>query len=203
MDFIVQRKMTANKYIYEVLGDNTYCGESNYTFNIGLRNITIFSNGEPVYVLKQTNWWIKMITYFPLFWLAPIGQFPKYKFFDKGAFKGETKCSFFTPKRIIVVENRNYEIYLHSNNYISILKNDVQIALIKKSDWTKGEQNRYAITFDEHLESDMALLFLFTIFVDNIFYPNRFRVNYVKYEKTIGHDKLYHRTTWKSPQGDI
>lgn len=77
------------------------------------------------------------------------------------------------------------------------MKNNVQIALLKKSEITMAEENKYIISFDENLENDVGLLTLFVAFIDVIFYPNRYTLNYVKYEKTIGIDKLYNRTLWK------
>lgn len=132
-----------------------------------------------------------------MYWILPIGLFPQYKFYHREICIGKTKISFFSPRRIIIINNICYELYLHNNNYISILKNNVQIALIKKSEMTMAEENKYIISFDENLEKDVGLLTIFVAFIDVIFYPNRYKLNYVKYEKTIGIDKLYNRTLWK------
>ena len=55
-------------------------------------------------------------------------------------------------------------------NYISIMKDDVQIALIKKSVLTIGEQNRYDVDFDYISEKDKVFILLMIAFVDVVFF---------------------------------
>ena len=79
------------------------------------------------------------------------------------------------------------------------MKDGVQIALVKKMHLSIMEQNNYVIEFEEDaVNRDYVLILLFVAFIDNVYFPNNFRIDAIKYEKTIGMDKYKNRTLWKS-----
>ena len=190
------RKMHLNKYEYSIEQDDSVLAEASLDYGILSRCIT--SEGCNIkYTMKQNNWLLKILMVIPKIFI-PIDLFPKYNIFLDEEIIGKTKAAFCTPKREIIIDNSLYEIYLHSNNYISVMKDDVQIALIKKSVLTIGEQNRYDVDFDYATEKDKVFVLLMVAFADIVFFPNRLRFDADKYEKTIGKDKMAHRTLWKS-----
>ncbi len=190
------RKMHLNKYEYSIEQNDSVSAEVSFDYGILSRNIT--SKGNNIkYTMKQRNWLLKILMVIPKLFI-PVDLFPKYNIFFNEEIIGKTKVAFCTPKRELTINNSLYEIYLHSNNYISIMKDDVQIALVKKSVLTFGEQNRYDVDFDYITEKDMVFALLMVAFADVVFYPNRLRIDAIKYEKTIGKDKMSQRTFWQS-----
>ena len=170
---------------------------SPYNYGILPKKITA-TDKNTMYTISQTNWALKLLTLIPLFWILPIDCFPKYKVFKNGILLGKSSVAFFTPRRKLVIQNHKYEFYLHNDNYVSIMKDDIQIALVKKSILSLAEENNYVIDFENAVECDYTLIILFVAFIDIIFFPNHFRIDAIKYEKTIGIDKYKHRTLWKS-----
>lgn len=190
------RKMHLNKYKYSIEQDDSVSAGVSFDYGILSRNIT--SKGNNIkYTMKQGNWLLKILLLIPKLFI-PIDLFPKYKIFFNEEIIGKTKVAFCTPKRQLIINNSLYEKYLHSNNYLSIMKDDVQIALVKKSVLTFCEQNRYDVDFDCVTEKDIVFILLMVAFADVVFFPNRLRIDAVKYEKTIGKDKMSQRTLWHS-----
>ena len=196
MKIVVERELKANKYEFDIEGKNLH-SEVNYTFGVLLRRIKIYNEcGVPVYIFKQTNFLFKIIM-FMLFWILPDRSCPQYKFFDEGIYKGESAIKMFTPQRIVIINNHEYELYLHSNNYVSIMKDKIQVGLIKKNNISILEKNKYLVFFDEKKENDILLVLLLVTYTDIIYFPKRFRFNYYYNEKSIGVDMLYDRTLWR------
>ena len=192
----VIRKIHLNKYTYSIEQDNSVSAEVSFDYGVLSRCIT--SMGKNIkYTMKQNNWLLKILMVIPKIFI-PIDLFPKYNIFLDEKIIGKTRVAFCTPKRKIVIDNSIYEIYLHSNNYISIMKENIQIALVKKSVLNINEQNRYDVDFDYISEKDKVFILLMIAFIDVVFFPNRLRFDAVKYEKTIGKDKMEYRTLWES-----
>ncbi|QIB70170.1 hypothetical protein Ami103574_13095 [Aminipila butyrica] len=190
------RHLKLKKYTYE---SDIYRAEAEYTLGYALKKLTAFNKENEIeYELKQENWWLKVLTYIP-FWelILGIGVFPPYKFYHKGIYCGRTRTTLWKSYSIIEMENEIYELYLHSNNYISILKNDVQSALVQKEELTVAERNTYHLNVDESLVEDINLMSLFIAFIDIVFFPQAPEFWLERSDKTIGPDKLYYRTRWK------
>ncbi|WP_312093536.1 hypothetical protein [Aminipila sp.] len=190
------RHLKLKKYTYE---SGIYHAESKYPLGFGFGKLTAFNQENEIeYELKQENWWQQILICIP-FWgfFLGIDMFPPYEFYHRGVHCGKTRVSFWTPRRIIEMDNGVYELYTHSNNYISILKNDIQIALVQKEEVTIEERNTYHLNVDESLVNDMNLMALFIAFIDIVFFPNGPEFWLERSERTIGPDKLYYRTYWK------
>lgn len=196
----IKRKISDGKFCYTIDDDNVYYGESNFTFGVLLRKLSI-TNTEKNYTYKLIQDSIfQQIIYLCGLWMLPIDLFPKYKVFLNNKCIGATKVSFFTPLRKVYINENEYELCIHSNNYISIMKNNIQIALIKKDSFTEMEQHRYDVIYDNKNESDVGILFLLIDFIDIIYFPSKNRISYYKYETTIGKDKYYLRTLWTAEE---
>ena len=193
----ITRTMKCHKYEYIMNEFRDIYAQSPYNYNILLKNITVREQNV-FYTIRQTNWVLKIIALILLFWILPIDFFPKYKLFKNGVLIGTSKVSFFSPGRKLFIQNSIYEFYLHNDNYVSIMKDNVQIALVKKLELSIVGENHYIIDFEDSIGIDNALILLFVAFIDVIFFPNRFSVDAIRYEKTIGIDKYKQRVFWKS-----
>lgn len=197
MYFDVSRTLELRKFVYKMSTKNFYA-YSNYTFGIFLREIAAFdSKTETLYQMKQENWLFKILTWIPVFWILPISMFPCFSIYKNKEKIGKTNLAFATPLRRVDVENDTYEFCIHSNNYVSILKNDIQTALIKKEPQTYCGQSKYGVLCSDMIDSDVLLLFMFVAFIDVHFFKNRNRIDYLKYEKTAGYDGFNERTVWR------
>ncbi|MBE7043935.1 MAG: hypothetical protein E7397_00250 [Ruminococcaceae bacterium] len=193
----IVRKMRTTKYEYHIQESPDYIAECNYTFGIWTRRILVRDCMRTVACsMKQTNFIFKMLTWIPLFWILSIGLFPKYKIYIGNQLSGETKVSFHTPKRNIVINDHIYELYLHNDNYVSIMMDERQIALVKKNNLTIWGKNCYRVDVSD--EADTRLILMLIALIDVMFFPNRLEINAIEYEKTIGKDELHERTLWTS-----
>ena len=192
----IVKYIKVNKYIYNVDENKKCYAEANYTFGFLNRKITaVTSNKNETFVLCQTKWLLKLITIIPIFWLMHTEVFPYYNLYYNGMIIGRTKNSFFKSKCVIVICEQNYELYLHSNNYVSIMREDEQIALLKKETRSFNERGLYEVKYEENKLSQIILLLLVT-FADVIFFNNHLKLYSIKYEKAVGRDKFYYRTLW-------
>lgn len=196
MYFDIKKELKLKKIHYSVLQKNSYKGQANITLGVLLRRIVVSNliTGH-TYKLKQNNIFYKLLYICVGCWL-PIDLFPEYRLYSNNKYIGKTKVSFCTPKRILRIGNDIYELCIHSNNYISIMKNNIQIALVQREKSIHMEQSKYHVVYDEKLENNMELLFLLIIFIDIIYFPQGNKINYFKYETTAGNDKYFSRTSW-------
>ena len=193
MVFDVKRTLELNKFVYKMSTQSCYA-QSNYTFGLLLRKIAAFDpKTETVYQMKQENWLLKILT----FWVLPLAMFPSFHIYKNGKKIGKTHAVFATPLRKMNIGNDAYELCIHSNNYVSVLKSNVQIALIKKESLTYCEQNTYEVFCSDEIDGDVLLLLMFVACIDVHFFKNGNRIDYLKCEKTIGVDKFKERTTWR------
>ena len=86
----------------------------------------------------------------------------------------------------MIVQDHKYELLLQSNNIVLLLKDNAKIALIKKETKTVLEQNCYQIKPENVQNQELDFMILLTVLADLIFFPNRFRIDYLKYETTVG-----------------
>ncbi len=78
-----------------------------------------------------------------------------YFYFLKKAFHNNITFSY---------NNEPYEIYSHGNNYFSIVKNEIQIALVKADDYIiMGEQKIKCSYLSEYIEKQFLLMLLMYI----------------------------------------
>lgn len=153
--------MRTTKYEYHIQESPDYIAECNYTFGIWTRRILVRDCMRTVACsMKQTNFIFKMLTWIPLFWILSIGLFPKYKIYIGNQLSGETKVSFHTPKRNIVINDHIYELYLHNDNYVSIMMDERQIALVKKTTSQSGEKTVTGLMFRMRQMQDWYLCWL-------------------------------------------
>lgn len=197
MKIIVERNLKLSKYKYYIKSSKKYYAESNHTFGLLPRKIRVFDEKRQIiYYIKQKNFLLSILLSVITMFL-PFIVYKVFEFYNKDVYKGKTYPYMFNHTKIINFDDCKYELYVHSNNYISIMKNGIQIGLIKKQNITIEEKNTYIVLYDETMESDMAFIFSLTVFVDVCYFKNRLRIDYYRYEKTVGKDKLYERTLWR------
>lgn len=196
----IVKNIKFNKYLYTVNEYPDYHAEANYDYALLPRKIEAMS--EHTYVLHQTMWILKLITLLPIFWIFHSDAFPRYKLFKDGDLIGRTYISFFSPRRKFVADTHLYELYLHSNNIVSVMKDNTQAAIIKKDIKSFNEQGYYMIEYNEN-NIELGLLMLLVAYVDVAFFNSHFKFYSIKYEKTVtvGKDKFFCRTLWHPENG--
>ncbi len=191
MKVIINRKLQNKKFLY-YLNDDTLVGHTNITFGFLPCIIEVFGNRG--LSLKQ-NILLKLINNFPI---LNLESFAPFKLYENGKHIGIAKTVFLQPAFKVIIKKNTYEIRQHNKNFISVMKNNFQIALYKKDAITEQEMNRYAVSYDENA-ADSALIYLFCIFSDSVFYNNDRSFSYLKYERDfIPNDKKYlNRINWE------
>lgn len=117
--------------------------------------------------------------------------FFKHKLYKEKNYIGKEKVKKWEVT-ICLKNNDFYEISQHNNNMFSILKNNIQFALIKREEIT-WNTNFYNVIFDENIEQDISILILF------VMYGSRFFVKQSTLDFTYGAsfiDYKEERTKW-------
>lgn len=113
--------------------------------------------------LKQIVFYFCILLFLRYIWSV----FSKLKIKFNNSTVGSIKHLFFSNTINILLNENKYEIYSHGGNYFSIMKNDVQIALIN----TDGKMVMNELCFDcKYSNEDMRNIALFTILIDTYFY---------------------------------
>ena len=196
MNICVERNLKFPQYVYAIKQEPTCFGKVNYTYGIKLRKMFVYDKKENL-CLKQENCFLKIINILPFFMFY---NFPAFIYYKNDIKSGKTYVNPYSRRKLLTLEHNTYEVYLHNNNYISIMKNDVQIAIVKKHEWTDVERHKYDVNYDEKRIHDMKIILLLIMYVDIIFFSNHFTWSYKKYEKTIGLKEKYpERISWMPP----
>lgn len=176
----MSRKLKFGEYSYTFSGGD-YSGRVNHTLNIPPRKMQLFKDGEEFYLFRQKNVFYNVIMLLPRF--LGFDMVPPYYLFHGGKTVGKSKVSFCSPKRRVAVGDDIYKIDLHSNNFISVTKNEQEIAMIEKEKISIAEIHVYHIDIKDEKEAEM--IFLLAMVADCRFYPQRGRWSYWKYERTL------------------
>ncbi len=133
-----------------------------------------------------------------LFYLLTRTQsFPEFIIYRKGLAAGKTKPDLLKSGEGLYLDETYYTIRLHSKNYMSVFKEDSQIALIKKSDVTYANQNEYKVLCERELYEDRAWLMILVMFADTVFWNQRMRWDAVRWERTLGKERFPECLKWK------
>lgn len=190
---IIERRLSIHKYDYKIINQDRVGGEANHTYYFLPRRIRV-TDSDRVLELNQTSYMLKFINSLPI---LSLETFTPFKLFVNGIYAGKTKKRLFKPIFDISVNKETYCLSLHSNNFISLMKNGVQVALYRKETRTNVERNVYFAKFNLKGEIDEALILLFCVLIDVVFYRNNSRISALKYEKTIVFDDLNNdRVNW-------
>ena len=193
MDIYIERNIT-----YFIKNYNVYC-TANITLGIMPVKIKMLSNGCSI-IIKQYPFLLKLINSLPI---LNCENFTPFKIYKDNVKCGKGKHILFKPLYIFTINNDIYEIRHHSNNYISLMRNNVQIALYYKNITSVAEHNIYNVkcVYDTEM---LNIILLFCAFIDVIFYPNNGNFSYIKKEKTfVFNDKYEERINWKPPKNII
>ncbi len=124
-------------------------------------------------------------------------SFPEFIIYRKGLIAGKTKPDLLKSGERLYLDETCYTIRLHSKNYMSVFKEDSQIALIEKSDITYANQNEYKVSCERELYEDRAWLMILVMFADTVFWDSRMQWNAVRWERTLGKERFPECLEWK------
>lgn len=183
--------MNAKKITYYI-NNNNIEGTANITLGILPIKITV-QNSNHCIVLKQSPLILKLINALPI---LSYETFTPFKIYKDSIFCGRGTHVLFRPIFKFKMEGNRYELRHHSNNYISLIRENKQIALFQKKSLSISEKRSYFVKCINEAEI-LDIIMLFCAFADVIFYPNNKSVAYIKWDKTyVINDKYASRTYW-------
>lgn len=199
MNLKISKNLTPSKFTYDVYRDGLLMDEircsATTTYGITLRKIQIINSSTANSLeLNQENIFIRLLSLLPIINTVTLPNFVLYVNRTK---RGYTKTKFFKPDKYIMAEGHCVELHLHKDNYVSVMVDGKQIALIQKEALAVLEKNQYNIIFENNIEIDFIALL--TVFIDiSFFRKNELRISAVKWEKSIdiGKDKYQSRLAW-------
>lgn len=120
---------------------------------------------------KDVNLVVNSIVWIVL-WLVSLLWCPPYQIYENNRPVGE-----FVKKRGACYrasyKKDTYEITEHTGDRVSIMKNDVQIALISRNTVAWNNENIYCILYQKACsEEDLCFLFMICVFCDRVFYSD-------------------------------
>lgn len=184
MNLIVERRLKKFCLQYRFESLPQYLAEVKPAAGVGMYQVNVRCNERPRYTLKQKNVFQKIIALL-LFPLISQRTWPVYQCYENGENIGHTIPHSYSPREELLLRESHYELYLHSNNYISIFKEGVQVALAQRDSKLYCEQTKIFITIDETLEADLCRVLLIVAYADEVYFPQRLRWDYCRFEKTI------------------
>lgn len=201
MTFFAERKLKSCGYIYRTDGEKFYA-RANYTFGILSRKAELCDkDGKAVCTLKQRSTALKLVS-LPFRVIVPDYSMNKYYFYKNGELCGSTAGKPFSSGLVLDTRDGVYRFRTHSDNYISVMKDESQAALIKKESVSVNEANRYKVIFDDKAVHKEFALFL-TAFADVCYNPVKVSdLASVRYGKTVGKEKYPEMIEWKPEENN-
>jgi hypothetical protein len=194
MQTIITRTAKHGKTQYTLPWKKSLLGEANWTLlGLWLQEISVKDKMKCLFMLKQTNWLIKILNLIP-----PLSffTFTPFKCFRNEILCGSSKRNVFDSAFSFKIENSVYELREHSNNYGSLMKNDIQIALYKRDTEAVMGHTKYFVDYDA--KQELSLILLFCAFKDTVFHKSRGSIDFVKYEKSyVISDPFPERISWQ------
>lgn len=194
------RNLKQNNYMYTIREINDIACYRKLTWGCLLEKIYVT---DCELQLRQVSYILKLLTLLPVFWLFQIVPFPPLIFFDRGVAKGKTYLSFFSPRRKIKINGDLFELYLHGDNYISVMKNESQVALIKRDNFTVAEETEYVIDLAPKTADNIKLILLLIAFADSTYFKSGLKWSFIKYDKYVGKSKHDERIAWDFKDSDM
>ena len=192
MKLNIRRYIKKNNLEY-ITDTYDFKGTLNYANNVFPIKLKL-TTSKDVLEIVQKPWILKLINCLPI---LNTETFAPFKVYLNGVLCGKSKNILFKPIFLFYINDDLYEIRQHNNNYISLMHNNVQLALYKKDDVTISETNNYSIKCVNNDEM-IQWIILFCLFIDRVFYPNNSSLNYWKYEKNyVINDEYSERLSWE------
>lgn len=164
----VERKRTSKCFLFEIAEEARYIGKANFTAGILLRKLEVRDKIKEIkYVLQQENIPQRVLGCLPFMNYYPR---PHYEAYINGEHCGRTRSTRKFTQTICTIASDTYELVMHGNNYLSVLKNDVQIALIHRNPEVLNEVGRYTVDYDPDGAS-LPILLLFIAYCDVVWFP--------------------------------
>lgn len=188
-------KRIGKKYI--VPEDSTLWGLRNRTAGLLLRKLKVYSNGSIIYTMEQRGI-IKKTLINLLYLLFRPQMIPSYLIYKENMQIGKSQSNLFKVNHEkLYIYNLVYDLNLYANNCMTILRNNKQIALVKKNNVSYANQDEYNVLYESDLNEDRPLLLLLVMCLDVAFWSERVRWNGLRWEKTIGKESLPNEVNWQ------
>lgn len=191
----IYKKTERGKYIYKIREVNNIACYRRFTFGVLFERIYL---DDSKLELKQVSYFLRFISRLSIYGILPIDPFPQLILYEGHIKKGGVYSYFFSSNRKVKIGKNVYELYLHRDNYISVMKNESQIALMKRECFTAAEETEYEIDFDPAMENDINLILMLVAFADSTYFKNRLKWSFAKYEKSVGKNAFDERLKWQS-----
>lgn len=202
MENIIVRRLCKSGKTFEIVGNSLIKGKSNYTSNRLPTTIEV-TDGNICYKMYQSNAFFCTLICLLMPFLYSEAIFPftikkaEQKIGYSESFKGDSA-------KYIHIGNNFYELRSHEDNVVSLMENNIQIALFKKSICTYSEQNQYTVYYRDTDKSKEIIFLLICIYIDSCMLMNiDTKWSMIKYEKIhlIGNDDFKERAEW-TPEKD-
>ena len=194
MKLIIKRKSNMKSSMFYYLNDNI-TGKYNFTAGLLLRKIEIKNNDLTTIVMKQKSILKKMI-FNILYFIFNPSVYPNFYIYSDGQIIGSSKYKFFANEKTVTINSDIYTLQNHYNNYVSVLKNNSQIALLKRgSHVVLGEVN-YTIMCNQEMGDAKDLLMLLVIYSDIAYWYKPGSISLNKIEKAFGTGPHPERALW-------
>ena len=191
MESIIYRERRLKHFIYEA-ESHDLSGESNYTFGIALSKIKASRGSEQFAVIQEKFILLKLLCklLFNLIQLAPYEL--RYETEKPSRFRVSVS---FSPKISGKMGKHFFELSMHSGNVCSLMKDNIQIARLKKRAKSEFEKNVYEVLYLS--EDDFEFCFLFCMLADVLWFKDDAKCYAVRYETGfVPFDDCSERANW-------
>lgn len=195
----ISRKIDKGIWQYHINGSPHITGASRFTLGFLFQTMTVQSNFGNKLCLRQTNLVLQIFDKIPVIgWFVHV---PFKVYVDEGCV-GRSKKKYRSSIYMFSIKRDNYELSLHKQNKVALLKNGKQIALYQRKEEVWLERSTYFVQHSGNVESDILLLF--SIFADRVlFSTSRNQLAVYRWEKMVPlGDKHPERGEWKPPENE-
>lgn len=198
MKIHVKRSLSSSGILFASDTHAHLSGFANITFNILLRRLTVINEETSTeFLLRQENIWRKILSIRPLGMFYPTPPFHLYK---NTEYLGRTKVTRYYTQMYLYSDNEIYEFFFHGDNYISILRNREQVALLQRDPHIHNEQGIYrGEYFPAGISPEYVMLFI--EYTDVIWFPSKgfYRQRYDKFDFSRK-EPFMDRLNWHIPE---
>lgn len=201
MQIEIERKFTSKGFLLSSKTHPFLTGHMNISLRIMRRQLTVRDvDSKTTYELKQQSRLQKLLSCLPLGNLYPR---PHYDFYKNGYHRGHTKSTRFLSQSLLFDFADTYEMFRHGENYISILRNGEQVALLQRDPHMYNECAKYTGHFHAKM-IDPAILMLCIEYMDVTCFPMRgWSTMSIRKYRFVPREPFHERVTWKVSDEEV
>lgn len=191
----IYRRYESHVWQYRIENESPWIGASQATLGSFFHCMTVWSNRENSLCLKKENFFLQLLEAIPV-----IGWFVSVPFsiYENSTCIGGSKGKCNSSTYIFYVKDDVYELSLHKQDKVSLLKNGKQVALYQRI-VSGGIEGKAAYSVLHILDVEKKILLLFSMFIDQIYF---FTGNY-QWKKAIPlGDKHPERVNWEPTENE-